>query len=69
MENELNRLIELQNQEYEKQMVGKDDDLESSMDIDEFENKLKMGKSRMGFDDDSDSDDERPSSKMSQKKA
>ncbi len=40
------------------------------MDIDEFENRLKMEKSRMGFDADSDSDeDERPSSKLSSKKA
>ena len=82
---ELNKLIELQNQQDEKEM-NQNDDIESSnhsffvliskltlskgMDIDEFENRLKMGKSQMGFDGDSDSDDdERPSSKLSSKKA
>lgn len=75
----------MQNQHDEKEL-NRDDDIESSnhsflislskltlfkgMDIDEFENRLKMEKSRMGFDADSDSDDdERPSSKLSSKKA
>lgn len=66
MESELNKLIEQQNQEYEKDF-GQDDDMESSLDIAEFEQKLKHEKSIMGMDDDDSDEDDRPKSTSSVK--